>query len=213
MLARPRCLSYDESTDFRCCFYPKQGAQGCLHPAVSRDGRSVPPLSVLSSASSDGGSIFVMTMTLVLLPCAGEKGLCAAAVLDPLNARSQLRSLFAWSQLPFKVYHRLRHRGGDAKTLGDKDSFLGGFLTHPAVLPSASCIQLTDLQLSQGQMVSLFSLLNPPFTPKGPGMSTGPTRHGLHGSIWQYVPSWQRESKIAGVCVSPSPAPVSCSSL
>ena len=149
MLARPRCLPYDESTDFRCCFYPKQGAQGCVHPAVRRDERSVPRLSVSSSPSNDGVCISVMTMTLVLLPCAGEKGLCAAAFLDPLNARSQLRSLFAWSQLPFKVYHRPRHWGRDVSVAQ---------ISHPAVLPSA-----TDLQLSQLHMISLFSIVEPAF--------------------------------------------------
>ena len=143
MLARPRCLpcsdstENDKGTDLQCCFYPKQGAQGCVHPAVSRDERSVPPLFVLLSASNDGICIFVMTMTLVLLPCAGEKGLCAAAFLDPLNARSQLRSLFAWSQLPFKVYHRPRHWGRDVsvaqipKHLVTKAHFLKVFSLIP----------------------------------------------------------------------------------
>ena len=138
MLARSRCLPYDEGTDFRFCFYRNQGAKGCVQICI-----------------------------------------CCA----------------------------------DSKTLGDKGSFPEGFLTHPAVFPSASCIQLTDLQLSQGQMISLFSLLNPPFTPKGFGMPTGPTRHGVHRSIWQLVPSCQRESKLAGACLSPSPAPMSRSSL
>ena len=127
----------------------------------------MPPVSVLSSASNDGHCISVMTITLVVLPCAGEKGLSAAAFLDPLdplNARSQLKSLFVW---PFTVAFQAPTLGqrcircAGSKTLGDKGSFPGGFLTHPAVVPSASCIQLTDLQLSQGQMVSLFSLLNP----------------------------------------------------
>ena len=157
----------------------------------------------------------------MLLPCAGEKGLSAGAFLDPLNARSQLRPLFAW---PFTVsFEGLSSasaptplqrciRCADSKTLGDKSSFPGGFLTHPAALPSASCIHLTDLQLSQGQTNALFSLLNPPFTPKGLGMSTGPRGHGLHRSIWQYVPSCRRESKLAGACVSPNPS-VSRSSL
>ena len=138
MLARSRCLPYDEGTDFRFCFYRNQGAKGCVQICI-----------------------------------------CCA----------------------------------DSKTLGDKGSFPEGFLTHPAVFPSASCIQLTDLQLSQEQMISLFSLLNPPFTPKGFGMPTGPTRHGVHRSIWQLVPSCQRESKLAGACLSPSPAPMSRSSL
>ena len=223
MLARPRCLPYSDSTanaegtDFRCCFYRNQGAQGCVHPVVSRDEPSVPRLSVPSSASNDGHYISVMTMTLVLLPCAREQGLSAEAFLDPLNARSQLRSLFAW---PFTVAFQglsaptpLQRciRCADSKVLGDKGSFLRGFLAHPAVLPSAPCIQLTDLQLSQGHMISLFSLLNPPFTSKCLDRSARSTRHGLHRSIWLYVPSCQRESKIAGVCLSPNPS-VSCSS-
>ena len=220
MLARPRCLPYDEGTDFRCCFYRNQGAEGWVHPAVSRDECSVPRLSVLSSASNDGICISVMTITLVLLPRAGGEGPHSCTFLDPLNARSQLRSLFAW---PFTVGFQgllsaptpLQRciRCADAKTVGDKSTFIRGFLTHPAVLPSASCIQLTDLQLSQEQMISLFSLLNPPFTPKGLGISTGPNRHGVHRSIWQHVPSCQRESKLAGACLSPSPAPMSRSSL
>ena len=136
MLARSRCLPYEEGTDFRFCFYRNQGAKGCVQICI-----------------------------------------CCA----------------------------------DSKTLGDKGSFPEGFLTHPAVFPSASCIQLTDLQLSQGQMISLFSLLNPPFTPKCLDRSARSTRHGPHRSIWLYVPSCQRESKIAGVCLSPNPS-VSCSS-
>ena len=57
-------------------------------------------MSVPLLANNDGHCISVMTMTLVLLPCAGDEGLHAAVSLVPLQARSQFRSLSAW---PFTV--------------------------------------------------------------------------------------------------------------
>ena len=134
---------------------------------------------------------------------------------DPLHARSQFRSASAWPfTVAFQGLSSSPTRGqrcircADPKTLGDKGSFPGGVLTHPGVVPSASCIQRTDLQLSQVQVISLWY---PPFTPQGLGMSTGHKREALHGSILHYSPWCQMGSKLAGVYLSPNPF-VSCSS-
>ena len=137
-------------------------------------------MSVPSLAINDGHCLSVMTMTSVLLPCAGEKGLSAAASLDPLRARSQCRSHFTWpSTVAFQGLSPSQTRGqrcvccADCKTLGDKGSFPRGVLTYPAVLPSASCIQLADLQLSQLAQVQMFLLLTPPLAPACPQVQTG----------------------------------------
>ena len=50
----------------------------------------------------------------------------------------------------------------DFRTGRDTGKTEGGVLGHPAALPSTSCIQLIDLQLSQMQMLYA---LSPPFTP------------------------------------------------
>ena len=128
---------------------------------------------------------------------------------DPLHARSQLRSLFAcpftftFQGLSLAPIRRQRQIcvAQIKKKLSDKDSFPGGVLTHPGVLPIASCIQLTDLQLSQVQVISLWY---PPFTPQGLGMSTGHKKHEFHGTILHNCP-WcqmcQMGSKLARVCL------------
>ena len=86
-------------------------------------------------------------MTSVLLPCAGEKGLSAAASLDPLRARSQCRSLFTWPfTVAFQGLSSSQTRGQrcvrctDCRTHGEKGSFPRGVLGHAAMLPNASCI-------------------------------------------------------------------------
>ena len=110
-----------------------------------------------SSASIDEHCISVMS--LVRLLCPGEKGLSAAAFPDPLQARSQIRSLVAWSFMGH--FHGLSsapasgqrdNHCADCRALGDNGTFRRGVLGHLAVLPSASYIQLPDMQLSQVQM-------------------------------------------------------------
>ena len=150
--------------------------------------------------------------TLALFACAGGNCISAAAFPNPLQGRSKSGSLFTWPfMVAFQDVSPARTSGqrwvhpADSRTLRDEDADRGGVLGHPSVLPNAPHIQLTDVQLSQVQMISL---LNLPFPPKSVGMMTG-----FHDSILKFSPSCKRESKLAGVCLSPSPAPVSRSSL
>ena len=164
----------------------------------------------------------ISAVTWVVFAGAGQDSISTAAVSDAFQARFRYASLFARSLYvwPFiisafqdvssaaSVYQRCVSCANSRKIRNkdNKDTEPGRVLGYPAVLPSTSCIQLIDIQLSQVEMM-LF--LHPPHCRKAMACLpvTSPIRHRLR--VDSITPLFTRFHRAKGgrklACVRPPP--------